>query len=172
MGEYGNEVADTLAKEAAFGIAAEQIHIPWPHSHLKSALRLKAIIYPNSANADVVVSGYDIPKGSVVVSNLWEVHNDPEYWKDPEKFLPERFLVEEDGKLTTIKPDGFIPFSIGRRNCPGEQVAMIEILHYFVTIMQNFQLLPEFDGKLPDLSGNLGITYQCKPQKLRFVPRD
>ncbi|XP_035230092.1 uncharacterized protein LOC118202041 [Stegodyphus dumicola] len=43
MGEYGNEVADTLAKEAAFGIAAEQIHIPWPHSHLKSALRLKAI---------------------------------------------------------------------------------------------------------------------------------
>ncbi|KFM83465.1 hypothetical protein X975_02658, partial [Stegodyphus mimosarum] len=38
--------------------------------------------------------------------------------------------------------------------------------------MQTFTVLPEVEGKLPDLSGELGTTYQCKPQKIRFVPRD
>ncbi|XP_035229540.1 uncharacterized protein LOC118201531 [Stegodyphus dumicola] len=43
VGEYGNELADAYAKEAASGDADENISIPWPHSFLKRTLRLRAI---------------------------------------------------------------------------------------------------------------------------------
>ncbi|XP_035207679.1 uncharacterized protein LOC118182446 [Stegodyphus dumicola] len=42
-GHYGNETADSLAKEAASGNADTQVNIPWPSSYLKKCLRLKAI---------------------------------------------------------------------------------------------------------------------------------
>ncbi|XP_035208273.1 vitamin D 25-hydroxylase-like [Stegodyphus dumicola] len=131
-------------------------------------------VYPssNSASVDAIVGGYDIPKGTEIIANFWAVHYDPEYWEEPEKFKPERFLIEENGKLTTTKPESYIPFSVGRRNCPGELVALIELLHYFVVILQNFNLLPEADDKPPDVIGEVGISYHSKPQNLRFVPRD
>ncbi|XP_035208263.1 vitamin D 25-hydroxylase-like [Stegodyphus dumicola] len=153
----------------------ERAKLPYVCATMMEAQRWRTVV-PLSvirrANADTAINSYDIPKGTDIIPNIWAVHNDPEYWKEPEKFNPQRFLVEENGKLTATKPEGYIPFSIGRRNCPGELVALIEILQYFVVLMQNFTLLPEVDGKLPDLSGKLGATYQCKPQKIRFVPRD
>ncbi|KFM76600.1 hypothetical protein X975_22265, partial [Stegodyphus mimosarum] len=43
VGHEGNELADQLAKEATTEPINAQIVIPWPHSHLKRTLRLKAI---------------------------------------------------------------------------------------------------------------------------------
>ena len=46
-----------------------------------------------------------------MLGNLFAAHMDPEYWGDPEKFLPERFLNEE-GKVA--KPEAFMAFSVGK----------------------------------------------------------
>ena len=51
-----------------------------------------------------------IPQGSIVVSNLWAVHRDPEVWSEPFKFKPERFL-DKNGDVITREE--LIPFSIG-----------------------------------------------------------
>lgn len=56
-------------------------------------------------------SGYIIPKGTVVLPNLWSVHRDPTEWDDPDSFNPTRFL-DEAGKL--LRRECFIPFGIGR----------------------------------------------------------
>ncbi|KAG8171443.1 hypothetical protein JTE90_002438, partial [Oedothorax gibbosus] len=37
---------------------------------------------------DIRVGGYDIPKGTTIIANNWGVHNDTNYWTDPEEFRP------------------------------------------------------------------------------------
>ena len=54
---------------------------------------------------------YNIPKGSVVLSNLWHSHFDPTVWEEPQKFCPERFL-DSDGKL--ISREELTPFGVGQ----------------------------------------------------------
>ena len=65
-----------------------------------------------------------MPKDSIVVPNLWEVHHDPDTWTDPNVFRPERFLNSDTEFVNT---DQVIPFSVGARRCPGETLAKAEI---------------------------------------------
>lgn len=57
-----------------------------------------------------VFRGYTIPKGTVIIPNLWSVHRDPSVWDSPDDFKPSRFL-DEQGKL--LRKEYFIPFGIG-----------------------------------------------------------
>ena len=66
---------------------------------------------PHVAAADTTIRGYTIPKGAVIVSNISEVLNSEELWKDSGAFKPERFLTA-DGEL--IKRDELIFFSSGK----------------------------------------------------------
>ena len=44
--------------------------------------------------------GYTIPKGTWVIPGLRYIMRDPDYWKDPEEFNPERFLeTDKDGQI-------------------------------------------------------------------------
>jgi len=54
--------------------------------------------------------GYTIPKGTVIIPNLWSAHRDPTVWENPDDFNPARFL-DEQGKL--LRKECFIPFGIG-----------------------------------------------------------
>ena len=62
------------------------------------------------ALADVKICGYNVPKGTGLISNLYAASYDVNYWEEPERFNPDRFLTA-DGKLK--RTDAFIPFSIG-----------------------------------------------------------
>ena len=44
-------------------------------------------MYPDFFTYNILISG------AVLFSNVYTVHMDQEYWKDPEKFRPERFLT-------------------------------------------------------------------------------
>lgn len=124
---------------------------------------------PREAEEDVVVGGYLIPAGTVVMSNIWATHMDPNLWDEPEKFKPQRFLTR-GGSAVIDKPDYLIPFSTGKRMCPAEPLASAEVFVYLATIVQRFIILPEEDGTI-DLSFDSEIFSIPKPQKLRFVPR-
>lgn len=73
----------------------------------------------------------------MVMINQWALHHDPEFWKDPDEFRPERFL-EADG-TPAPKPDNFMPFSMGRRVCLGESVAKPELLLILAIFIQKFR---------------------------------
>lgn len=49
----------------------------------------------------------------MVLPSLHSVLMDPEYWKDPETFRPERFLDHSGENL--IKEERLIPFGLGER---------------------------------------------------------
>ncbi len=57
--------------------------------------------------------GFDIPKDTVIMPNLYNLNYDIKYWSDDATlFRPERFLDESKTKIK--KFERFIPFSIGR----------------------------------------------------------
>ncbi|CAO1431140.1 unnamed protein product [Diamesa serratosioi] len=66
---------------------------------------------------------------------IWCLHQDPEYFPDPEKFDPERFSVENRGK---IDPDTYVPFGVGPRNCIGSRFAIMEIKTVLYYLLLNF----------------------------------
>ena len=36
------------------------------------------------------IGGYQVPKGTAVLTAQYSFHHNPEYWPEPEKFQPER----------------------------------------------------------------------------------
>ncbi|KAG0619800.1 hypothetical protein M758_4G166200 [Ceratodon purpureus] len=82
------------------------------------------------------LAGYDIPARTTVMLNLWAIGRDPAFWKDPLEFNPDRFIGTD---ITMMGRDfQLIPFSVGRRQCPGKglglavvQLAVASLIHGF-----------------------------------------
>lgn len=64
-----------------------------------------------ATSQDAKVNGYTIPKGTMVITNLYSVHFDEKYWNDPGVFSPERFL---DSSGNFVRREAFLPFSLGK----------------------------------------------------------
>ncbi|GFT31887.1 cytochrome P450 2J6 [Nephila pilipes] len=113
---------------------------------------------------DSELNGYFIPKNSHVLPVLWSIDNNEKLWgTDVKEYKPERFLSEDGRKV--VKPEFAIPFSIGKRSCPGKTLAEIEIFLYVVAILQRFEIsVPP--GKEINLEAELGISLQPKRQDL------
>ncbi|XP_054723706.1 vitamin D 25-hydroxylase-like [Uloborus diversus] len=165
------ELDTVLGKEGKI-TWSERARVPYTFAAIMEGQRWKTVAPINTSRIamdDIRICGYDIPKGTTIIANNWGLHNDTKYWKDPEVFDPKRFLTE-DGKQLKLRPESYVPFSFGKRNCPGETVALMEILLYFATLMQKFEVLPPH-GSRPKMDAILGLTYQAVEQKLRFIPR-
>ncbi|XP_049267023.1 cytochrome P450 2U1-like [Rhipicephalus sanguineus] len=118
---------------------------------------------------DAVVGDIFIPKGAVVLPNMWAVHNDARLWKEPTKFLPERHL-SEDGKSLLHKSQHSIPFSLGQRACAGETFAKMEIFLLITFLLQKYRVLAENPIEC-DLTAPDTEIWNIINIKLRFLPR-
>ncbi|GAB6018672.1 hypothetical protein CHUAL_000348 [Chamberlinius hualienensis] len=101
---------------------------------------------PHRNTKEVTLSGYTIPKNTIIIPNLWHANNDPKLWGDPENFRPERF-IGSDGRL--VIPEYFVSFSIGKRACVGEPLARMELYLYFTSLLQHFDVISLDGAKLP-----------------------
>ncbi|XP_027419149.1 vitamin D 25-hydroxylase isoform X2 [Bos indicus x Bos taurus] len=140
----------------------EKCKMPYTEAVLHEVLRFCNIVplgIFHATSEDAVVRGYSIPKGTTVITNLYSVHFDEKYWRDPEIFYPERFL---DSSGHFAKKEALIPFSLGRRHCLGEQLARMEMFLFFTALLQRFHL--HFPQELvPNLKPRLGMTLQPQP---------
>ncbi|KAM9302109.1 vitamin D 25-hydroxylase [Gastrophryne carolinensis] len=136
--------------------------MPYTEAVLHEVLRFCNIVplgIFHATSRDTVVRGYSIPAGTTVITNLYSVHFDEKYWSNPEIFCPERFL-DANGLFT--KKEAFVPFSLGRRHCLGEQLAKMELFLFFTALLQRFHLhFPH--GSVPNLKPKLGMTLQPYP---------
>ncbi|KAA1470134.1 cytochrome P450 [Dentipellis sp. KUC8613] len=76
---------------------------------------------PHKSSEDDIHDGYFIPKGSLILVNIWKLLHDPETYAQPLEFLPERYLPT-DGKAPEQDPRKYC-FGFGRRICPGLNLA-------------------------------------------------
>ena len=97
---------------------------------------------------------------------------DEKQWPKPNLFKPERFL-NEHGKFITNNLNGYNAFSVGRRKCPGEQLAINDL---FMTLVRFLQLTNDYRVELygEDLLGDIlePDSWSCMinvPQDYRIV---
>ncbi|KAJ1789808.1 hypothetical protein LPJ62_002248 [Coemansia sp. RSA 2167] len=95
---------------------------------VKETLRRNSILAEirRRLSAPVTLGQFTLPKGSVVSVDTWAMHYNPEYFPEPEKFIPERFAEEKSSELKGVSPFAFAPFSNGSRQCVGMRFSLIE----------------------------------------------
>ncbi|XP_073530075.1 cytochrome P450 2K1-like isoform X1 [Phyllobates terribilis] len=122
---------------------------------------------PHSTIRDMTFRGYFIPKGTVVIPLLHSVLKDGSCFDKPEKFYPEHFL---DSEGNFKKNEAFIPFSLGKRSCAGENLAKTELFLFFTTLLQNFTFQAPPGAEL-NLNPAAGFTNAPIPHKICAIPR-
>ncbi|KAJ6915602.1 cytochrome P450 family protein [Populus alba x Populus x berolinensis] len=100
----------------------------------------------------LLLGGYDIPSGAMVLVNAWSIHRNPDVWEDPLSFKPERF---ENGKG---EPYRLLPFGLGRRGCPGEGMALRVINMVMGQLLQCFEF-STIDGNDVDMTETASNTH-------------
>ncbi|XP_023253269.1 cytochrome P450 2K4-like [Seriola lalandi dorsalis] len=91
---------------------------------------------PHKTTKDITFQGHFIKKGTTVYPLMVSVLFDESEWERPHSFYPAHFL-DKDGKF--VKRDAFLPFSAGRRVCPGESLARMELFIFFTNLLQCFR---------------------------------
>lgn len=106
---------------------------------IKESLRLypSAPEFSRMLHTKLTINGYEIPAGTVVLMSPFMTHRDPEYWENPLKFDPDRFLPENSKNR---HPYSYFPFSAGPRNCIGQKFAMLEAKIIMCSILRKFKV--------------------------------
>jgi len=132
----------------------------------------------HSTSGEDIYNGYYIPKGSVVISNIWAMTRDESIYPQPESFLPERF-INEDGQLNDN--DLILTFGFGRRICPGRHMASATVWLMIATVLSTFNITKAKDAdgnEIPvndDYTGTLiihKVPYHCSITPRSHESRD
>ena len=113
---------------------------------------------PHSLTKDDVYEGYELPKGTTIVPNVWSVGSnylinsqnwyvvrymlhDPKVYSNPMDFNPDRFngLDSEMKKVTELT------FGFGRRFCPGTHFGESTLFSVVSTTLATCDVLPGLD---------------------------
>ena len=144
--------------------------LPYLHAVVKEILRLHPplALLPREVAAEEGVSlgGFGMPKGTRMVVNVWAVGRDPTAWPEPEEFVPERFLGD-DNKTPVVNfrdPNfTYIPFGAGRRVCPGMDMAARLVPLLLASLLHKVEWkLP--DGMAPE---DVDLREHCTTSTLR-----
>ena len=164
------ELDDNVGPERLPGLM-DQASTPYTMAFIDEVHRMASLVplaVQHWTNKDVKVGNFTIPKDSIVVPNIWEVHHDKETWGDPETFRPERFLSAE-GKF--VKNERVMPFSLGARRCPGESLAKAELYLFLSALIQGFTFEPSPGCQPPSLNYQYGFTLIPEAFKVAITPR-
>jgi cytochrome P450 len=94
-------------------------------------------IFTREAVKDDVIEGYPIPAGATLLISPIVTHHLPEYWPEPERFDPDRFLPERSASRHRY---AFLPFGAGPHLCIGKNFAMMEAQLIIGLLAQRFRL--------------------------------
>ncbi|KAK4941899.1 hypothetical protein LTR10_018229 [Elasticomyces elasticus] len=93
-----------------------------------------------------VLLGRYVPANTIVSVNNWASYQSAKFFKDPERFVPERWMgdaryADDDRKI-------FQPFSVGPRVCLGRNLAYMEMRLILAKVLYNFDLhlLPKYNN--------------------------
>ncbi len=107
--------------------------------------------------SDTVLGEYYLPKGSVLLLNVYGMHHNEMYWEKPHEFRPERFNAEN---MKDPNPCNYLPFGIGPRLCIGQPFAMMLMQIVVNRLINSFDCTPAGDF---DIGMKPQVTLRPKP---------
>lgn len=98
----------------------------------------------------LIIDGHVIAPGTQLGVSQYAIHHNSEYFSDPYKYMPERWLIEDKAQIARMR-SAFLPFSIGARSCAGKAMAYLESSLVIAKTLWHF----EFEAAPGDL-GRIG----------------
>jgi len=116
-----NEIRSTF-KSADDINHAEILKLPYVNACVTEGLRIHPPVPGGNVRmvppAGDTVDGTWIPGGTTVSVGNWSASHSPENFRDPDDFIPERWIGDE--YASDVK-EAMQPFSLGPRNCIGKK---------------------------------------------------
>ena len=168
-----HELIDNVGLETALNLD-DRSKTPYSMAVVEEVLRLcplgSSLGLGHMVTEDTYLHGRYFPKGTVVVPYGRLIHRNPKFFPDPDKFNPERFLDSQSGKFKGSK--NMMPFSVGKRRCPGEQLAKSEAYLFLTNLVRKFKFQPLLGntGKI-NFDYALSLALHPKNMKLRVELR-
>jgi len=121
---------------------------PFTRACIDEALRLypPAWLITRKALSEDELAGAHIPAGALIIMSPWLVHRHPDFWSEPDSYIPSRFL---DGSVTR---HAFIPFGNGLRLCVGRDFAYAEAIAVVARLAARFTLSYPDGYVIPDVN--------------------
>uniref|UniRef100_A0A914DPL4 Cytochrome P450 n=1 Tax=Acrobeloides nanus TaxID=290746 RepID=A0A914DPL4_9BILA len=161
-----HEELDTVVGSDRFITLEDKPNLHYTNAVIQEILRIGISIGMapfRRTTKDVQIKGYFIPKHTTIGPQASIVLHDEKLFPDPNRFMPERFL---DSNGNFKNSDQVITFGIGKRVCPGESLARMEVYLFIANLLNMFKysVIPE---KPPTLerqmgAGNPPFPFVCK----------
>jgi unspecific monooxygenase len=152
-------------REASADGALDLERLKFTRAVVDETMRLypPAFLIARAAAAPDMIAGMPVRKNDVVLIAPWLLHRHEKLWRDPNAFIPQRFMPPAP------PPDRFayLPFGVGARICVGAHFALVEatlalakiIGAYRVTLLDQEPVMPVgVVTTQPDRSPMFGIT--------------
>jgi hypothetical protein len=139
-------------------------NLPFLDSVINETLRMFPPItnfISREAQADYHFRDMIIPKGTGINIGVYQLHHDPNLWKDAEKFIPDRFLKDKSLSSSIA----FQPFGFGPRNCVGLRFALLEAKMTIARLLKSYKLIP---GPRTEI----GIDIQVEFKPISMTPKN
>ncbi|KAH7916689.1 cytochrome P450 [Hygrophoropsis aurantiaca] len=154
---------------------ADRDSMPYVDALAKEVLRWNVVVplaVPHRVTEDDVHDGYYIPKGSLIMPNIWFMLHDPRTYANPMEFEPARFLASA-GKEPEIDPRT-ICFGFGRRICPGLHLADASVWISCAMSLAAFDISKVVENGVeitPEVDPTSGTISHPKPFQCSIKPR-
>ena len=152
---------------------ADRDSLPYIEAVAKEAFRWHPIApmgVPHVASRDDVLGEYLIPKGAMMIQNIWWFTHDPEVYPDPMRFNPDRYLVDPPPP----SPTNYI-FGFGRRICPGRLLAESSVWLIVARSLAALEIKKPLDGNGHEIEPNVefaaGVLSHPAPFQASITPR-
>jgi len=145
------------------------IKLKYTECIIKESLRLHPAVpvIARLLDVDTPIKDLILPKGTYVQIFLFLLHRHPDFWKDPMKFIPERWEKNSEHKII---PGTFYPFSNGPRSCIGKKFAQFEEKVTLSMIYKRF--IPRLVNEDEKIEGVAGIILRPDSKILiKLFPR-
>ena len=100
--------------------------------------------------------------GDILLLSVFGFNHDPDIWKEPDEFYPERFANK--AWLSSL-----FPFGLGQHTCPGKYLAYQDILIVLISLLQKFNIKAITPINLEPHSSLL--LEPSKEQAIEFIAR-
>ncbi|CRK97381.1 CLUMA_CG010771, isoform A [Clunio marinus] len=159
-------------------------NMPYTVAAIYEVLRYSSSpIVPHVATENSQIGGYGILKDTIVFINNYDLNTSEKYWENPKEFIPERFLetvssnkIHKDSSGTArdvvrVKKNipHFLPFSVGKRTCIGQNLVRCFSFLLLTNILEHFDVSSDY----PDLIKMNPACVAVPPETygLKLTPR-
>ncbi|KAF1347714.1 cytochrome P450 [Delphinella strobiligena] len=185
---------DTVIGPHRLPTFADENNLPYLRALVKEVLRWRPVAVlggtPRATTAPDVYENYKIPAGTTVLSNFWAMNLNADYYPEPHTFDPLRFLPltssasqplsDEDAKMYERRyrgskqypgRSGQDVFGVGRRVCPGANLAENSLFAALSRLIWTFEVGPVEGVVYDTFDYTEGFNIRPKPFRARITVR-